>query len=232
MTEPRALYNALDAATAGMGIDMYQKRLARVDVYEESLLLTRYTVEGRPATCFEVDPRDLAAAFAGQPLQTGLLPPGCLWYGRVGGYETVGVYIAPQMHTLRCADGATYNVPLPGLVFSGSGTVYYVWAVKAYPTQESERLFHAPLPNVYTDGKICPGNVAFPVCSLQTIRRAVAAFLESEFNNHLVNEKSRLHKNDVREMWAELAVVYDSYPLEDLMMTPYKLGQAMQGKVA
>lgn len=218
--------NALEAARAGVGAPVYQELLARLDLYSESIVMTRYGQDGQPATAYELAPRDLAQAFSGMTLATGLLPVDCLFVTRHSGHEQVGVYIPPARQTLHLA-GETVEIPLPGLIFvARGGADYAVWAVKARPSEPSERLFRAPLPNVYPDGKICPGNVAFPVGGVRTIRQAVKLFFGSEFNGDLAHGKSQKYDGDIRQMWAEVAGL-DEYPLADLMPTPEKLADVM-----
>lgn len=228
MTTSAEVYNAVQAAGAGLGLQDYQKLRAQIHIYEESILFTRCD-DGEKGMRYEVDPRDLAAAFAGQPLSTGLLPHDCLGFVRLYGEDMLMVYIEPGVRELRTADRA-YRIPLPGLVFAGSGMVYRVFAVKARPTQSSERLFHAPMPNVYTDrvGLICTGDAEFPRCTAATIWPAVDAFFESLFNAHLVNGKSQKHERDVRDLWKNLHGA-SKYPLDDLVRAPYIIGDLMGG---
>lgn len=52
-------------------------------------------------------------------------------------------------------------------------------------------LFHAPLPNVYNDGKVCMGNVKKPGSTIEIsdlISSWQKAFWGSEFTNHLYDE--------------------------------------------
>jgi len=217
------LHSALAVALAGAnpaGVTA-QKLRARLDLYDESLVLTQYE-QGLAVTCYEVAPQDVAAAFTNVPVSTGLLPEGCLWYRQSGG-EQVGVYLPPQSWTLRAGDTVYHDVPLPGLVFCGSGVVYRVFAVKHRPVEGNEQLFHAPLPNVFNDGRICPGNVAFPVCTLRTIRAAIDLFfVVSDFNNHLAGKRCVSQPEDVRDLWRALSGAA-AFPEDELLKTDLKL---------
>jgi len=221
--------NAFEAGRAGIGAPSYQDLLARVDVYSESIVMTRYARDGQAATAYELAPGALAVAFSGQPMTTGLLPQGCLWVTRAAGLESVGLYLPPQRRTLRFEGGALYNVPLPGFVFAGIGDRWLIWAVKAYPGAESERLFHAPLPNVYADGHICLGNVAFPARSVQTIRHAARLFFESQFNSDLAAAKVD-SPQPLRDWLAGLAGD-EEFPLKALLPTPQVIGEVIAGVV-
>ncbi len=201
----------------------------RLDFFDESILLTRYN-GGRPVSCYEVSPTALAEALSGLPLTTGVLPQGCLFYARRGGDETIGIYLAPRRYrlTVRRGDERTaYEVPMPGLVFVGHGSSYSIFAVKRQPRDESERLFHAPFPNVHSNGRICPGSVRFPVCSPATIHHTALLFLESEFNGDLVRGKSQRQPDNVIMLWAELQGE-ETYPLTDLVETPFRLNTLWQ----
>jgi PRTRC genetic system protein B len=217
--------NALGLALAGAPVDgEHQARLARLDVFEESLVLTRYRRDGQPAICYEVDPGDLASAFSGVPINTGLLPPYCLWYARAGGETAVGIYVAPRKAELTVAAGNsrhTYRVPLPGLIFCGLGTAYRVYAVRDLRVEATTQLYHAPFPNVYPNGNVCPGTVQFPPCDGDAIWTAFGLFLRSEFNHDLRQGKSLRHPEDVTALWAE----FDGrprYPRKDLLPWRFK----------
>ncbi len=72
--------SALGLMEDGIGVDVghFQTLLARLDLFNEAIVLTRYE-EGVERSCFEVGPDELAAAFAGLPIGTGLLPRECLF---------------------------------------------------------------------------------------------------------------------------------------------------------
>ena len=138
----------------------------------------------------------------------------------------MGVYVPPARRTVQLA-GKALDIPLPGLVFvARGGAQYAIYAVKARPSEPSERLFHAPLPNIYADGRICAGNVAFPAGGVKTVRQAVQLFFESDFNGDLANGKSEKYHDDIRRMWAEVAG-QDVYPLADLVASREKLADVM-----
>jgi len=223
--DPGPPANALGLALAGAPVDgEHQARLARLDVFEESLVLTRYGRDGQPASCYEVDPGDLASAFSGIPISTGLLPPHCLWYGRAGGETAVGIYAAPRKAELTVARGESrrsYRVPLPGLIFCGLGTSYRVYALRDLRVEAATPLYHAPFPNVYPEGRICPGTVQFPPCDGDTIWLAFSLFLDSEFNQDLRQGKSLRHMDDVTALWADLDG-RPRYPRKDLVPMRHK----------
>lgn len=214
-----------------VGEDGYQRIRARLDVFDESIYLTRYD-EGRAVSCYEVAPEGLSQAFSGVPVSTGLMPKRTLFYSLSGGEARIGVYLPGGVRELAIAgEAGRIRVPLPPLVFVGQGMRYAVYAVKQRPSEASERLFHAPLPNVISDGRICHGNVVFPTCSRGTVYAAVEAFLGSEFNGHLAGGKSIEAPENVLEWWRRLAREEQArYPLGDLIRSGLKLGDVMGGR--
>ena len=231
--------------TGGDVLELYQTLRLRLDIYSESVVLTRYDKQQQPQACYEVAPAALAAALSGMPVTTGLLPENVLFYSRAG-EERIGLYVPPGKRTLQMAapaekliDGlAAITVPLPPLVFVGEGRTWAVYAVRERPTSAQDPLFHAPLPNVFTgdsvsgprSGHICRGEVAMPACSLDTAHAALALFLESAFNDHLVDGKSQAHPDDVRELWQALVDAdADAWPLDDLVQTDVQVGDLLGG---
>lgn len=192
---------------------------ASFDLYNESVIMTRYE-NGEAITSYEVSSKDLAAALSGQQITTGLLPRNCLFYGFTGQNERIGIYQPPSKKTLTVQfySERQITIPLPGLVFFGVGLNYYIFAVKNKWPEEKDRLFKAPFPNVYRSGKVCVGNVSFPICSPKTIHHALELFLSSGFNRDLSDMKSKTQRNNVLHKWATLQGA-EQYPLNDLYAT-------------
>jgi len=194
--------NAVGVALAGLGdtAHSHQALQLRLDLFEESIVITRYNDDGIPVTCYEIGPDDLASAFSGIPLSTGLLPRNCLSYARRDGQELISIYIPPGRHTLVAwldpEQKAEFDLPLPGFVFVGQGVQYRIFAIKQRPGNR-ERLFRPPLPNVFGDGRICAGNVNFPPCTAKTIHEAARLFFTSEFNHDLAQSKSAEYQENV-----------------------------------
>jgi hypothetical protein len=91
------------------------------------------------------------------------------------------------------------NVTLPGLIFAGCGPNYYLWATDEREFKPSSLCYSAPLPNVYDTGRICWGDNQVQNATPQYADTAWSIFINSPFNSHLANSKSRKHSDDVRK---------------------------------
>lgn len=210
----------------GAEVGHFQTLRARLDLFSECIVMTRYE-EGRERVCFEVGPDGLAAAFAGLPIGTGLLPRGCLFFERRGNEDRLGIFVPAEQWTLATEEQGVFDVPMPSLVWVGCGRQYYVFAVKQWPGA-NEGLFRAPFPNVHQNGRVCEGSVAFPVASARTIREALGLFFESLFNEHLAGGRSRKHQDNVLVLWEELSGRAD-FPMGDLVKSGKTLADLMGG---
>jgi hypothetical protein len=157
-------------------------------------------------------------AFSGIPIDTGwfnlqLTCPGVVRWrdGRIG--QSVIAFIPPSIHTLEVTnDGsgepyalAHLSVPLPGMVICGHGHKYWIWAVKTERLDPYQEIFRCPLPNVYQDGAVCWGLLKPEKATANTILNAWELFINSTFNNHFANGRSKKYGDDVRLMLKEVA---------------------------
>lgn len=179
-----------------------QQLQARIELYDDSLLLTRRTSTGY--TSYPIAPTDLAGAFDRVPLSSGVLPANVLFWQRQEGQERIGLYVSARRWRV-VVSGATLHIPLPPMVFIGCGMRYEVHVVRKRPKDEHSLLYHLPAPNVNGQGVICAGNTPFPLCQPDTILAALHLFLEgSAFNSHLSNGKCRSYPDDVVQLWHTL----------------------------
>ena len=213
--------NAMELAAAGTAPDYADRQRLRLalHLFEEAIVLTRYDERGLVVSSFEVAPDDVAAALAGQPFATGLLPPHCLFYRRGGGKERIGIFVPAQRRVVNLASGKTVEqlaLRFPPAVFVGQGDSYGIFAVKQRPTAAT-LLYSFPAPHVDKTGAICKGSVDFPPCSAATIWQAVEAFFGATFGDHLAGGKSRTYPDDIRAAWRAHAGKKKPYPLADLV---------------
>lgn len=227
-TNAPAPVNALELAARGHGFGAAQSLVARLNIYTESVIYTRFE-QGKPVTTYEVDPADVAGVLSGIPINSGLLPRDVIHYGRSGGVESITILLPAATRTLRAptAKGlevAEYVVTTPPLVWQGRGANYYLYALKPggeWPHAESH-LFRAPFPNVNAEGRVCRGSVAFPLATTRTIHAAAELFFKSDFNRSLADGSSRQYPKNVVGMWPKAV---EAYPLDDLMPAGLSLGR-------
>lgn len=218
--------NLLTMPPAVTGDDDYQSLRLRLDFYQESIIRTRFDAAGQPVGIDELSPLDVASALADAPTAGGLLPPRTV-YASVG---AAAIYLPPQTRTLLVDGGQRYTLPLPPLVWVARHPDYYAifaLAGEEWPTLETA-LYHAPFPNVYPTGKVCPGGVEFPPMSLSGMHYTADLFFNSYFNNDLSHGKSRAYQAKIVDQWAKLAsAAVEVYPAADLVPAGTKLGDVL-----
>jgi len=204
---------------------------AQISVYDDVVLLTRRDTGGRWCQ-YPIDPHTLATTLARVPHASGLLPPGTLAAGRAQGLPFTIQYVAPQRRTLHLSDGRTWSVPLPPLVIGGCGQQARVFALaaRAYPRDDHDVLHVAPFPNCYEDGCICWGDVELPRGAgvVASPAETLDLFLDSHFNLHLADGKSKTKPQSVVALWDTL-VEERRYPLDDLVPTRLTLSWLCSG---
>ncbi len=164
---------------------------------------------------------DVSAAFTGVETDTGWLPPGVV---RVGfcKHGHFAVYAAPaQTITLSLVgngEEAAIIAPIPATVMLGVGRSYYITALLAGEFLPGAAACHAPFPNVHPDGEICWGGNHPPEAEPESLPKAWALFMQSPFNDHLMEGKSRKFSLDVRIQLRTLAQKKARrYPAKDLI---------------
>jgi len=189
-------------------------------------------------------------AFSGIPVDSGWLPPGIVRWGNGKLGEWCVAFIPSAVHEIEmtreltaedrerdtergrmAADNAAaisrVRVALPGLVFFGLSNQYYIWAVKTETLKPHNEIYRCPLPNVEETGLICWGPYNPPRCTTKSISEAFKLFINSTFNNHRADGKSKRFREDVRLMLTELAAAGGPYPVDDLMRQVPRVGIAL-----
>jgi hypothetical protein len=201
-------------------------------------------------------------AFSQEPVDSGWLPPEVRRWGYTPSGQWAVMFVPPARHRLWLVSeivlpppqpgeedgppsGEQASVPrqsetgplalevaLPGLVFAGVGQHYYLWAVKEVEFLPEGWAYHAPLPNVYPDGRICWGSNRVEPVTPQTLRAAWQLFISSPFNQHLAGGKSRRYPENILAGLERLAASSPktrrrAYPLRDLQ--PLTTGWQREG---
>lgn len=170
----------------------------------------------------------LAMAFSGIPVSTGMLPDGALFFTQVGKTVFTAVFIPPGVHVLRTPE-RTYQVPLPGMVFAGHDRTYELYALadKARPNEES-LLYYPPLPNIFNNGAVCQGDMAFPECTPGNIWNVWEQnIIGSYFTGHMASGRTKSGGN-IFDVWANLEKRRARrFPVDELLLVSPKvtLGQ-------
>jgi len=167
-----------------------------------------------------VSPATVREAFVQIPLDSGYIPENIVRWGIDGKSQWAAMFVPPKIQTLKINDAGekVIVVPLPAMLFIGKGQNYYVVALEDEQFSPSKPLFHAPLPNIHVESRICFGSVAVPTTSLATIKRAWTLFIQSNFNRDLASGKSKQYSNNAIEMLEHLAKSKAThYPTDDLV---------------
>lgn len=191
---------------------------ARLEVYGESCVLT--TFQNALTSTRLVHPLDLAQAMVQQlSLSTGILPPDTLWWASTREGPVTALWraarvwkVALQLEAMRPAERLA--IPMPGLVFvCQPGKAPRVYAAKRRPAHSQDWLYHAPLFNVYTDGRTCPGTHTYP----QRVAEAPESFFAAFFSPAgQANGRSKKHPKELAALWRELDG-QAKYPTADLV---------------
>ena len=174
---------------------------------------------------------DVAAAFTGQEMDSGWLPPGVL---RIGQHARGPwyVYSAPAQRlrlALTTPEGIQeIEIPIPRTVLIGYGESCYLAALREDHFDPTARLCHAPFPNLYNELRICWGDNTPPEVNIQSAAKTWKLFFDAPFNGHLTGGKSQAYPDDVRRQLLALAVSKRRrYPARDLVETRFTINSLL-----
>ncbi len=192
--------------------------IMRLDFYSEAIVMQEFDKKGGGFKM--VSASDLAHAMANELFfASGLLPENALWWSNGHNGPVVAVWNPPGIRRLALQMEVTgpperYDVPLPGLIFLCTpGQPPWVYAVGRRPEGLKDRVYKAPLANVYNDGKTCPGSHRYPA----NLAEIPDSFFRSFFSHGAnLQDRSKKHPNDITLMWKDLHKQKE-YPLADLV---------------
>ncbi len=186
MTQTPATIETLATVAPPEAIDA--RPCVTLTLTRQTIWLTRHDPNGTPIGTHPVNASHVAKVFNGFNADSGLLPADVLFWQQRGAQVRIAVYVPPARRHIHYVSGRrnkAMQIPVPGLVFVGQNRAYSVFAALARPTTPDAEIFAAPFPNVYTDGKICVGNMRPPVASIEGMGAFIQMWWDSEFTDHL-----------------------------------------------
>ena len=190
----------------------------RLDFYQDSIIL--YLLDKGVITTRMVSARDITLALLREvPLRSGLLPEGTLWWGQGKQGVEVALWRSPRVWPVALLaepfkPPRRFKLPMPGLIFVCSpGRPPKVYAAKKRPTHPGNTIYHAPLFNLFWDGRTCAGTHKFPEKIEETPESFFTSFFSPEANSR---GRSKKYPDDLLKLWEELDGKA-RYPLRDLM---------------
>jgi PRTRC genetic system protein B len=189
--------------------------------------------EGQQVQSKLVAPAAVKAAIALEQVDSGWMS-GVRRWGMGPEGEWAVLYQPPARHPLLVVDqahpqGELITVALPGLVWYGCGRDYRLFAIGEEELSPGSALYHAPLPNIYGDGRLCWGNLTPPMAAASTLGEALRLFLTSAFTDHLAQGKSVQEKANVLVHLRKVARRRRRrYPVADLVPIGGTLDQALE----
>ena len=203
----------------------------QLSFYSFGVILRKATPDGAH-TEFPVDPDELSRALSAKTVfTTGLMTDDIIYMRQEGVKQTVVSY-RPRQRTGIWLEGydEALRVPLPDLLLiqittDGKTPDYSLFAVKERPRTLDAPLFHVPLPNVFSSGNICWGNIQLK----QSSHVDWQTLLGTRFGSHAVSGKSRQYRDDVRKMLLDLNGNQRRrvYPRSDLISANKSLGKVL-----
>lgn len=188
----------------------------RLDIFTDTIMMHTF---GEEANSYKmVSAADVASALTKElSFTTGLLPPNTLWWTNTAEGPVTAVWVPPGIRRVALQNSdmkaRRFSIPLPGLIFLCSpGKPPYVYAAKKRPTGPMEKVYKAPLANVYNDGRTCPGNHKYPHNVAEIPNNFFISFFSEGAN---LQGRSKKYPKNIAKLWEELdgqAV----YPLDDL----------------
>jgi len=189
----------------------------RLDFYGSAVILQR--LENGAISTRMVSARDVAMALLSDiPLHSGLLPTDTLWWSQDVTAE-VALWVKPQVWPVALMIKAgkpsrRFRLPMPGFIFvCRPGQAPRIYAAKRRPESPKDKVYHAPLFNVFGDGRTCAGSHRYP----EKIEEIPQSFFSSFFSiDGATHGRSKKHPDSLYALWEELDGK-KRYPLGDLV---------------
>ena len=182
------------------------KLQARLDFYGNAVVL-HLLGEGEISTKL-VSAGDVVLALLREvPLTSGLLPKGTLWWSQTRDGPEVALWRSARVWKVALVTEPLkpprrLALPMPGLIFiCQPARPPKVFAVKKRPRSTDDEVYHAPIFNLFGDGRTCPGTHQFP----ENIQDIPESFFTSFFTTEAVPwGRSQRHPDSLESLWDEL----------------------------
>ena len=191
---------------------------ARLDFYHNIIIL--FLLDKGVITTRVISARDVALAFLREfPLMSGLLPESALWWSHGKQGEEVALWRPAKvwpvaLQTEPFQPPRRMSLPMPGLIFICSpGRPPNVYAAKRRPTSIEDTIYHAPLFNIFSDGRTCPGTHQYPEDLVEVPESFFTSFFTPTAD---YRGRSQKYPDDLLGLWEELDGK-KRYPLKDLV---------------
>jgi len=190
----------------------------RLDFHNHAVVM--HSFDGEVAATQIVSAMDVAQALSRElPTNTGLLPKNILWWANSSEGPIFALWEESKVWKLALQEEALqaprrFECPMPGLVFLCTpGKTPWVFAVKRRPTKPSDIVYHAPLCNLFSNGRVCPGNHKFPM----EVAKIPDSFFRSFFSATAeLRNRSVMFPENVVHLW-EFLNKKSKYPMDDLV---------------
>jgi hypothetical protein len=161
---------------------------------------------------------EVAAAFTRETVDSGWIASGIMRVGS-GHKGPWFVFFKPACKVkIQIGTAKRIEIPIPSTVLVGIDNEYRLFAVSGKQFDAQAKVYRAPFPNVYGEGRICWGKNTKPKVSMDWAMVAWNLFFEAPFNGDLAAGKSKInnYKDDIRKQLKSLAGL-ENYPMNDLV---------------
>lgn len=192
-------------------------------------ILYRYKDERHAWRMKFVSPASVRAAFDELPIDSGWLPSAVRRHGLHPKGDWAVMFIPPGRRAISLQiNGKTLDltIPLPGLLFTGCGADYYLYAFRGAEFSPDAPLFYAPLSNVNGDGLICFGSNPMIPCAVTTVGQMWEVFITSAFTAHHVDQRCQSYPNNIFRLLRKLAGKR-KFPMRELLPAYMSVDQWM-----
>ncbi|KKL16298.1 hypothetical protein LCGC14_2496970, partial [marine sediment metagenome] len=140
------------------------------------------------------------------------------WWSNTPEGAVVAIWREPQVTKVALQEqfdkpATRFTIPLPGLIFlCQPGIAPWVYAVKKRPASDQDKVFAAPLFNVFANGRSCQGTHHYP----EDVAKQIESFMLAFFSPGEYGERSKQYPKDLKGLWQSIDKKR-SFPMKDLV---------------